>query len=130
MAVLLAVAACRGREQAAEETLVPETTPAAGGMVMPTATPTVAIEPSTPTAVLWRADQAVVATVVTLLYADASRQSTVMGQYDAATPFSVVQASGDYGAYPVETAGEMWYRVRTADGLVGWVPAEHLAVGE
>jgi hypothetical protein len=55
------------------------------------------------------------------LYADAVEASPRFGVYDAGTVLTVVEAGGDYAAYPVEVDGARWYRVRAPDGLVGWV---------
>jgi hypothetical protein len=55
------------------------------------------------------------------LYADAGEASPRFGVYDAGTVLTVIEAGGDYAAYPVEVDGARWYRVRAPDGLVGWM---------
>jgi hypothetical protein len=55
------------------------------------------------------------------LHADAGRTSPRFGVYDAGTVLTVIEAGGDYAAYPVEVDGARWYRVRAPDGLVGWM---------
>ena len=55
------------------------------------------------------------------LYSDASVNAPVMAIYAEGTAFTVLEPSGDYGAYPIEQAGHRWYRLRAADGLIGWV---------
>ena len=128
--VLLLVACGRGND---ETSLATGITPAAGGMVIPTATTSEVLAAVAPEdmrtvspAIVLSAGQRVRATTTTRLYADATRQSMVMGQFDPATQFTVVVASGEYAHYPVDVDGEAWYRVRTIDGLVGWVPADGL----
>ncbi|MEZ4622057.1 MAG: hypothetical protein R2867_42015 [Caldilineaceae bacterium] len=90
-----------------------------------------AIEPSTPTAVLWRVDQAVVATVVTLFGAPMP-VAKVPSWGSMTPPRHLALYRPAVTTVPIQSKRrvKMWYRVRTADGLVGWVPAEHLAVGE
>jgi hypothetical protein len=55
------------------------------------------------------------------IYADADPAAARFGQYEAGTVLTVVEAGGDYTAYPVVVDGRRWYRVRAPDGLVGWV---------
>lgn len=118
-----------------------DVTVAAGGMVLPTPVnlPTVAMD----IAVNAEADsevdtgaphyvpgQVLQAAETLLLYADADRGAAVMNQYAAATEFTVLEPSGNYSTYPVLQAEAEWYRLRAADGLVGWATAERLALVE
>ncbi|MCB0107234.1 MAG: hypothetical protein KDE53_15045 [Caldilineaceae bacterium] len=131
LAFVVVLAACGGADEATPTVGV---TPAAGGMVVPTATPEVA----TPTATVAEATVAptflpgdvFVAADRVLLYTDASAAAMVMNQYEAGAPFTVLAPSGDYATYPVEVNGEQWYRLRADDGLVGWLPASALTVNE
>ncbi|MEZ4864127.1 MAG: SH3 domain-containing protein [Caldilineaceae bacterium] len=133
--VVLLLSAC-GRGGAAEVTPTVAATPAAGGMVMPTAaTPTVAaatptVAASTPTAVMaleiGTSVQAALPEGVRL-YSDATHNAVVMGLYPADALFTVLDPSGDYADYPVEQGGLQWYRLRAADGLVGWAPADAIS---
>ena len=36
----------------------------------------------------------------------------------------ILAPSGDYDAYPVIDGDRQWVRVRTADGMVGWLIAD------
>jgi hypothetical protein len=38
--------------------------------------------------------------------------------------------AGDIDSYPVELNGVLWYRVRAADGLVGWVMADGIELSD
>ena len=62
----------------------------------------------------------------TRVYADADADSLVMSVYEDGAGFSVVEPSGEYLAYPVVVDEVEWYRIRTEDGLVGWVPLDNL----
>ena len=137
VSIVLVLAGCGGGN-AAEMTVAPEITAAAGGMALPAAalTTTVAAGASVTTTVpltiaeaaaLLPGQQVRPITTAVRLYVDASRYAPVMNQYAAEAIFTLLAPSGDYSAYPVEAEGERWYRVRTADGLVGWTPAEMLA---
>jgi len=120
------VAACGGNE---EPTAPPvDATPAAGGMVLPTAAadPTQAAS-ATPTPALLIGDAVQVLPDQQLrLYTDATTDALVMNLYPAGDRFTLLDASGDYAAYPVEQGGRRWYRLRAADGLVGWGDAAQL----
>lgn len=109
------------------------TKPEAGGLAMPTATPTrpaaqEAAAASTPSAdlTLPTPGQGVVGKAVSsqayvLLRADAGYASLVMDAFDDGSAFVVLEPSGDYAGYPVEHDDTRWVRVRAADGLVGWL---------
>ena len=128
--VLLAGCGSGGR---AETAVAPEVTAAAGGMALPAqamtetvaGTDTSAVAPAPPVELL-PGQQVRPLTTVVRLYVDASRYAPVMNQYAVEATFTLLEPSGDYSAYPVEVAGERWYRLRAADGLVGWTPSELL----
>jgi len=123
------LAGCGGNDVA--EVVTPEVTAAAGGMALPaapvTATVAVAIEVPTATPLPAPGQQLRPLNGELRLYVDASRQAPVMNQYAVEASFTLLAPSGDYSAYPVEAAGEAWYRLRAEDGLVGWAPAAMLA---
>lgn len=120
--IVVVVVACGGDEPAAPASTA--NTPAAGGMVIPTATSaptTVATATPAPGQQLW-------ALGVVRLYADAAPDAIVMNQYGVDSVFTLLEPSGLDAAYPVTVDGEPWYRVRAADGLVGWAPTAQLAM--
>lgn len=128
--IVVALAACGGGG-AEESTPTVVVTPAAGGMVMPTAT---ALPMPTATAteavVRFIPGQLFVAVDTVRLYADANRQAVVMNQYSASSLFTLLEPSGDYLTYPVTAEGADWLRLRADDGLVGWLPANELTLNE
>jgi hypothetical protein len=130
IAVLLV--ACGGNDEPEAPPTI-EATPAAGGMVMPTAVAAAAVQaPAAPQpavedvallvgdAVQPQPDQAL------RLYNDATAAGLVMSVYGAEARFTVLDPSGDYAVYPVEREGRHWYRLRAPDGLVGWSAADQL----
>jgi len=54
------------------------------------------------------------------LYTEPRLDSPVMDVYGEGALFTVVEPSGEYGTYPVGDSEREWYRLRAADGLVGW----------
>lgn len=56
-----------------------------------------------------------------LFCADASAHSVIMNEYRDGDRFTIVPASGEYSASPVEKDGMVWYRLVAPDGLVGWM---------
>ena len=130
MAILLLLAffitACGGDE---EPTATPvEATPAAGGMVLPTAAAEQAQAAATPTPAFLIGDALqVLPDQQVRLYTDATTDALVMNVYASGERFTLLDASGDYAVYPVEQGGRRWYRLRAADGLVGWGDAAQLA---
>lgn len=48
------------------------------------------------------------------------------GIYNDGDPFFVMPGSDPDSAYPVESDGYTWWRVRAADGLIGWMAQEFL----
>ena len=56
-----------------------------------------------------------------LFCADASAHSVIMNEYRDGDRFTIVPASGEYDASPVENDGMVWYRLVAPDGLVGWM---------
>jgi hypothetical protein len=130
MAILLLFAflltACGGDQ---EPTATPvDATPAAGGMVLPTAAADQVQAAVTPTPTLLIGDALQVLPDQQLrLYTDATIDALVMNVYAPGERFTLLDASGDYTVYPVEQGGRRWYRLRAADGLVGWGDAAQLA---
>ena len=68
----------------------------------------------------------VIARGVTRVYPEANPRAQAMGEYAAAATFVVIEPGADYTSYPVEINEVRWYRVRAADGLVGWAMADGL----
>ncbi len=129
--IVVLLVACGGGA-AEEDTPTVVATPAAGGMVMPTATvapPTTVAEPPVEDAQI-TPGQVLLAVETVRLYGDASRQALVLNQYSATAAFTVLEPSGEYTTYPVTQESTDWYRLRAADGLVGWLPAAELAPSE
>ncbi|BAM01541.1 MULTISPECIES: hypothetical protein [Caldilinea] len=58
------------------------------------------------------------------LYAAAEPETITLAEYEAGDRFTIMGPPGDLLVYPVELSGVRWYRVRAADGLVGWVMAD------
>lgn len=58
------------------------------------------------------------------LYAAAEPETITLAEYEAGDRFTIMGPPGDVLVYPVELSGVRWYRVRAADGLVGWVMAD------
>lgn len=58
------------------------------------------------------------------LYAAPEPTAATLDEYRAGATFVVIASPDDLGPYPVELNGVRWYRVRAADGLVGWVIAD------
>ncbi|MCE7982104.1 MAG: SH3 domain-containing protein [Caldilinea sp. CFX5] len=130
MAILLLlaffIAACGGDEEPPATPV--DATPAAGGMVVPTAAADQAQAAVTPTPALLIGDAVQVLPDQQLrLYTDATTDALVMNVYASGERFMLLDASGDYTVYPVEQGGRRWYRLRAADGLVGWGDAAQLA---
>ena len=118
------------RGQASEAEL---TTPEAGGLVVATA-PTTATVASTggitattgaivaASAPSLQPGQTVAASGADGLrmYTEPQLGSPVMDVYGEGALFTIVEPSGEYGTYPVVDNEREWYRLRAADGLVGW----------
>ena len=58
------------------------------------------------------------------LYAAPEPTAATLDEYVAGATFTPIASPDDLGPYPVELNGVRWYRVRAADGLVGWVIAD------
>ena len=103
-------------------------TPRTGGLVLATETParpTATQQPATPTPPVLAIGQTVAVEERSLrLYADASGVAPVLEEYPAGATFTVIEPSGVYTGYPVAVEGRSWYRLRAADGLVGWAIIE------
>jgi hypothetical protein len=54
------------------------------------------------------------------LYADATSSSPIRDVYTAGALFTLLESSDKYKEYPVSLDNHQWYRLRAADGLVGW----------
>jgi hypothetical protein len=120
--IVVAAVACGGDEP--EEVAPAMNTPAAGGMVIPTATgaPPTAVAPTMPAL-----GAQLFAIEAVRLYADAAPGAIVMSQYSTDSAFTLLAPSGPYSAYPVTVNEQTWYRLRAEDGLVGWAPTAQLA---
>lgn len=58
------------------------------------------------------------------IYAAAEPNVPTLDEYTAGDRFTILGPPDGVTIYPVELAGVRWYRVRAADGLVGWVIAD------
>lgn len=101
------------------------TTPVAGGMAVDAATAapaatTAAVEPTQPPGLQPGATVAASGDAGLRLYADANLNASIMDVYAAGALFTVLEPSDSYGVYPIEADNRKWYRLRAADGLVGW----------
>lgn len=76
--------------------------------------------------VVFDVGETVVARGVVRVYPEANPRAQAMGEYAAAATFVVIEPGADYAGYPVEINEVRWYRVRAADGLVGWAMADGL----
>lgn len=134
---ILLLAAC-GRSVPAVET---EMTPVAGGMAAPAdpgndaATESGADLQSAPTeeapVVVEVGSRVVLIDAAGApLRADAGETPLTLQRYAVGETMEVVEPSGDYAAYPVTVDGRDWYRVRAADGLVGWIAADAVEAAE
>lgn len=63
-----------------------------------------------------------------LLFADAGRSSLVLDELVEGTTVIISEPSGEYSTYPVAKEGRLWVRIRSQDGLVGWVNANLLTI--
>lgn len=128
VAMLLLLAAC-GRDRGDKPI---EMTPQAGAVAMPTSVmaegaPAAELTEPTPAPLVFVTGDQLQAAAAVRMYADAATSSLVLDRFDPGALFTVVEPSGDYGAYPVENQGEGWVRVRSDDGLVGWVRVADVA---
>jgi len=117
-------------------------TPVAGGLAVPTSTPAPEAtstenvaddETDGPANYVQPGTRVMVATPRgngVVLRADAGRDMPAMSAYDEGAFFVIVEPSGDYDEYPVESDGVEWYRIRAEDGLVGWIEAGMVLVSE
>jgi len=100
------------------------------GLPAPAATPDALAASNQAEIVVFAPGAAVVARGVVRVYPEADPRAQAMGEYGAAALFTVIEPGGDYAGYPVEISEVRWYRVRAADGLVGWVMADGLEMQE
>lgn len=64
------------------------------------------------------------------IYAAPEPVAPTLAEYAAGDLLTVVEPPGDIATYPVELNGVLWYRVRAADGLVGWVMADGIELSD
>lgn len=64
------------------------------------------------------------------IYAAPEPVAATLAEYVASDLLTVVEPPGDIATYPVELNGVLWYRVRAADGLVGWVMADGIELSD
>ncbi|MBX3013536.1 MAG: SH3 domain-containing protein [Caldilineaceae bacterium] len=130
--IVVLVVACGGSDEP-ETPPTSEATPAAGGMVMPTAAAVETVtQPTEPAPAVPALAALLIGDTVTTgqevrLRTDAAANAAIMHVYGVGEQFTILDPSGDYAIYPVEKDGQLWYRLRAADGLVGWSIADHLA---
>lgn len=129
--IVVLVTACGGDDEP-EVSATVAATPAAGGMVMPTAA-TDATQAATATPAPTAVPALVIGDTVQALpeqqvrlYTDATTSALVMGVYAPGERFTVLDPSGEYALYPVDNEGRLWYRLRAPDGLVGWGTADQI----
>lgn len=140
LALLLLTAAC---SRAGEPAGAPvQMTPVAGGMEMPPLESEVTAQAEAAVAAAASAASATPLPVLTpgmalvageaglALHALPDPGSPIREVYDAGAAVIILEPSGDYDTYPVEGGGLPWYRVRAADGLVGWAEVAALALAE
>lgn len=112
-------------------------TPRSVGVSVPTSTPAEmpTPEPSpTPTPFVLAPGQVVVIAEngenPVVMRADANHESLLLEIYPAGTSLTILEPSGQYTEYPVTHSSGTWYRVRSEDGLVGWIDARHISTTE
>lgn len=115
------------------------TTPNVGGMVVESTaaitgtapgsgnTTAPSVEPTKPAGLQPGQTVAANSTGELRLYSDASTTSPIRDVYAAGALFTVLEPSGQYTEYPVLVNDQQWYRVRAADGLVGWAMLDAFA---
>ncbi len=110
-------------------TLAPTATPAPTRTPIPTPAPTFTPTPVAAMRVVFAPDDQVVSQAGRLaVYAQAAADAPVLDSVGEGVPLTVLEPSGDYTGYPVIAGGHGWVRVRAADGLVGWVVTDTLAL--
>lgn len=125
----VALSSCRW-SNSAQPPLLSTMTPKAGGMILPT---DLAAQPAAPGGAASLSDVGglqVGQLVVVVnpdglkLYGDATLTSEVRGLYPTGATLTVLEPSGAYPVYPVQSDNHDWYRFQAADGLVGWAMIE------
>lgn len=103
-------------------TAVPTVTP----VVIPTPTAPGAPTPETEFSIGERVVIASTGPSGVRLRAGAGLDFLTQGIYNDGDPFFVMPGSDPESDYPVENDGYMWWRVRAADGLIGWTVQQFL----
>ena len=119
---------------------VEQGTPVAGGAALPTEAPAAESElpPTAEPTVrpVFTQGSAVLAGGLALeggqirVHAEPSTYATTYGAFERGSAFTVMEPTGDFVDYPIEVDDTEWYRVRTEQGLVGWVDARFLDAAE
>jgi hypothetical protein len=107
--------------------VLPTPQPTVTPVVIPTATPPSAPTPEAAFAVGDRVMISSTGPQGVRLRAGAGLDFLTQGIYYDGDPFFVMPGSEPDSAYPVESDGYTWWRLRAADGLIGWTVEEFLA---
>ncbi len=130
--LLLAVVTTGGSDEAGAAT---EVTPISGGVTLPNALAEPIDRIDSASEPGEQAETLAIGTQVTSisengdgtrLYSDADEGALLMELLMDGDSLVIVEPSGDYDGYPIWNDESEWYRVRTSEGLVGWVKAEQL----
>ena len=105
---------------------LPSPSPTSLPVVLPTPTPTAT---SSPTATFAVGDRVAIGNTGSQgvrVRAGAGLDFLTQGIFYDGDTFIVMPNSDTQGAYPVEKDGYTWWRLRAADGLIGWTVEEYL----